>query len=132
MSDETAPRSLNGTPLTTMRGPLSLSGYPYGLSTALERYEDLRAAGSYERADQAARTPALAGPELTRLMRGMQRLTFRSILAVARRHSGVCPVYVRQKTTVLGTLMGLFYWNDGCGETRRRLLLLAWKKGVAA
>ena len=61
----------------------------------------------------------------------MTRLTYRGVLAIARKHSSVCPVYVSQKMSVLGTLMGLFYWNDGSGETRRRLLLLAWRKGAS-
>ncbi|HYH36939.1 MAG TPA: hypothetical protein VD860_01850 [Azospirillum sp.] len=116
----------------TMRGPMSTDGLPAGLILALRKYDDMRAEGNYEAADRAARLPAsVIGEHLARLMRGMKRITYRGMLAIASKHSGVCPVYVRQKTDVLGTLMGLFYWNDGKGETRRRLLLLAWRKGAS-
>ncbi|PWC98019.1 hypothetical protein TSO5_03565 [Azospirillum sp. TSO5] len=114
-----------------MRGTLDVAGMPGGLLWALRKYDDLRAGGNYEQADaESRRPPTEIGEHLTRLHRGMMRLTYRSVLAVARRHSGVCPVYVRQHLGTLSSLMGLFYWNDGTGETRRRLLLLAWRKGA--
>lgn len=115
----------------TMRGPMDANGFPAGLVLALRKYDDMRAKGLYEAAEQAANLSAAEiGEHLARLQRGMKRLTYRGVLAIARRHSGVCPVYVRQKMGTLNTLMGLFYWNDGQGETRQRLLLLAWRKGA--
>ena len=116
----------------TMRGPMDTTGFPSGLVLALRKYDDMRAGGNYEAAEHGSKLPPrVIGEHLARLQRGMKRLTYRGVLAIARKHSGVCPVYVRGKMGTLNTLIGLFYWNDGQGETRRRLLLLAWKKGAA-
>jgi hypothetical protein len=34
--------------------------------------------------------------------------------------------------SVFTTLNSLFYWNDDRDETRRQLLMLAWRRGIAA
>jgi hypothetical protein len=112
----------------TMRGPMNIDRMPGGLVLALRKYDDLRSRGNYEHAEADARRRDI-DDHLARLVRGMRRLTYRGILSVARQHSGVCPVYVRQHLDTLNALIGLFYWNDGKGETRRLLLLLAWRKG---
>lgn len=76
------------------------------------------------------RWKASPGRSSSRLARGVRRLTWRGCHAIARAHSGVCRTYTRGKMDVFTSLNGLFWWNDGVGETRRRLLLLAWQKGL--
>lgn len=132
MTTETHARSLNGHPLTTMRGPLDTGGFPYGLSVALEKYDVLRQRHGYEPADallscQDGRPEF--GPELRRLLRGMKRLTYRGVRQITARDGHLCAGYTLQNLDKFTTLSGLFYWNDGCGAIRRKLLLLAWRKG---
>lgn len=115
----------------TMRGPLDVSGMPYGLKMALEKFDKMRTgAKTYDGLDQLAGKPCF-GPELNRLERGLRRLTNRGLLRIARESSGVCKVYMSGKYGIFRSLNGLFYWNDGHGVTRRRVLMLAWKKGAA-
>jgi hypothetical protein len=47
-------------------------------------------------------------------------------------HFGACKVFVKGKMSVFTTLNSLFYWNDDRDETRRQLLMLAWRRGIAA
>jgi len=130
-----AATSLNGHKLTTMRGPLDVAHFPYGLSMALEKFDRLRAqtlaeTGGYAGCDTAATDKDL-GPQLNRLARGMQRLTYRGVRQVTARESDLCAVYTRQNLEAFTCLSGLFNWDDGIGRVRRKLLLLAWRKGAS-
>lgn len=127
--------AITGRPFQTLRGPLDLRHFPYRLAYALEKFDTIRAglaaAGDdYDEADNLARSRPV-GEDLNRLARGLERISFRGLSRIAIRHSSVCPVYMRQRSEVFRTLNGIFYWNDGKGETRRRILLLAWMKGKA-
>jgi hypothetical protein len=130
----TALNKITGKPLQTMRGPLDLSNFPYRLRFALEKFDTIRCnlRDSNEEYDDAEPMASLrtVGPDLRRLKRGLERLTDGGLLRIARQHSGVCKVYMRQRGDTFRTLNGLFYWDDGKGETRRRVLLLAWRKGA--
>lgn len=132
---DTGSRAAHGTsPFATMRGPLDTTGFPRRLCRALARFDTIRrdlARGGrdYDAADEIALLESVAGPDLVRLARGVRRLSWRGCHTVARTHSGVCRTYTRGKMDVFTSLNGLFWWNDGKGETRRRLLLLAWRKG---
>lgn len=124
--------SLNGYPLVTMCGPLDTGGFPHGLSMALEQYDVLRRRHGYEPADallscQGGRPEF--GPELRRLLWGMRRLTYRGVRRITARDGHLCARYTLQNLDNFTTLSGLFYWNDGVGAIRRKLLLLAWRKG---
>lgn len=111
-----APVSLNLVELSTMRGPLDLSGFPHGLSLALERFDAIRAelrdnGSDYDAADHIAAAEA-SGEMLNRLSRGARRLTFYGVLRIAKDY-GLCAGYVGGFMRVATSLNGLFYWNDG-------------------
>jgi hypothetical protein len=127
---------ITGKPFQTLRGPMYLGHFPYGLAHALDKFDAIRAGlrdsgQDYDAAEQIAQHPDY-GPQLNRLKRGLRRLSPAGVARIAKAHSGVCRVYMSQRGDVFRTLNGLFYWDDGKGETRRRVLLLAWKKGVKA
>ncbi len=120
--------------LATPRGRIVLDQMPPGLRSALVAYDGIRAQNDPETADAMAGLLAdrQQHAELTRLRRGLRRLSFRSVCRIATRHSHVCPVYVRGHLSTLTTMVGLFWWNDGGSSVRERLLMLAWKKGARA
>lgn len=132
----TAPHSLiSGRPLQTMRGPLYMGHFPYGLGIAIDKFDAIRAGlaadgKDYDEADAMAALPEF-GPQLNRLARGLQRISAAGVFRIARKHSAICKLYMAQCGAVFRSLNGIFYWNDGRGETRRRVLLLAWRKGAA-
>lgn len=122
MSDETHP-------LQTMRGPLpGYHDFPGSLRAALVEYDGIRGTCSeYEYAETIAR--AKGSDDLKRLLLGLRILSFRSVCHVVTRRSHVDASYVRGKMGTLNTLIGLFWWNDGAGKCRQKLLELAWQKG---
>ena len=126
LSDMTAAEEL-----TTARGHIVLDQMPPGLRGALMAYDRLRTQNDPETADAMAALLAdrKQHAELTRLRRGLRRLSFRSVCQIATRHSHVCQVYVRDHLSTLTTMVGLFYWNDGGSTVRERLLISAWNKG---
>jgi hypothetical protein len=130
----TALNKITGKPFQTLRGPLDASDFPSRLGFALDKFDRIRAGlrdsgQDYDTADQMAMHPDY-GPDLNRLARGVKRLSHAGVARIACKHSGVCKVYMRQRGDVFRSLNGLFYWDDGKGETRRRVLLLAWRKGA--
>ena len=96
-----------------VHGEIGLLDMPYGLRSAI-------LTALYEDTDRDA---------LARLLRGFRRLTFRGVARIARKHTGCCRMYVHDHWAQLSTLRYLLNWHDGAGETRRRILRLAWKKG---
>lgn len=123
---------LPDTPATTMRGPLNTTGFPRGLVAALKEFDRIRCKlrDGNEDFDDAESMASLriVSRELRLLKRGLERMSWRGVKRIAKKHSGVCDQYLSGKMSIFYTLNGLFYWNDGCGETRRRILLLAWRK----
>jgi hypothetical protein len=111
--------------LATMRGPLDFKSLPRGLQDGLIFYDNMRAMHGHE---AAAQSTANQQGNLKRINSGLAKITYRGRCAIVCKHSGVDRGYVKGCSS-LSTLMGLFWWNDGKGESRRRLLELAWKKG---
>jgi len=97
-----------------IRGPLDMDKLPAELRAAVKTYlyQETR--------------PDL----LQRLIRGMKMLTQAGVTRIARKYSHVDKVYVGYTWDTLSTLNGILWWDDGSGETRRRILLLAWEKGA--
>lgn len=112
--------------LPTMRASekVEMTDFPAGLRAALVNFDHIRSCYGYEAADVSEpRCPAIK-----RLRLGLRRLTLRGVTRIAVKHGGVCPVYCRGAVGTLTSLSGLFWWN-GSPEVRRRLLMLAWRKG---
>lgn len=114
--------------LTTMRAGEKVdgTGFPAGLRSALVSYNRMREIVSYETAERAV----CRDPSVERLQCGFRRITHAGAARIAIKHGGVCPVYCRGASSTLRSLDGIFYWT-GAPEVRRRLLLLAWRKGAS-
>ncbi|MFX4223505.1 MAG: hypothetical protein ACMVO3_22535 [Thalassobaculum sp.] len=113
--------------LATMRADFPIDDLPQGLQAALINYDGYRMQFGYEAADAIARDKG-GCPAVKKLLMGLRHITPRGATRIATKHSHVCPVYCSQHTDTLRSLSGLFYWT-GPSEVRRRLLLLAWRKG---
>lgn len=96
------------------RGPLDFDAIPRGAARAVRTalHEDT------------------AKVELARLTRGLRRLTVNGIARIGRKHSGICPMYTREKLSLFRSIDGLLWWDDAVGITRQKLIALAWRKGA--
>ncbi|SDF84401.1 hypothetical protein [Thalassobaculum litoreum] len=113
--------------LPTMRDEFPIDDLPVGLQAALVNFDHYRQQFGYEAADAIAQDK-WGCPAVKKVFSGLRKISLRGMTRIATKHSHVCPVYCRQHSDTLRSLSGLFYWT-GPAEVRRRLLLLAWRKG---
>jgi len=114
--------------LTTMRADIDYMRLPIGLANVLRAYNIIRERNGYDFAEADFLMSDWRHGDTYRLRLGLNLLTVRGVMLMARKHTNLCGGYVSQHQGDLMALQGLFYWN-GSDELVTRILLNAWRKG---